>query len=149
MKQASSLFKSTSTYASKLNDERWLSFARQIRRMHNNSCQCCKRGGLVLQVHHFFYDAKREPWEYRPDEVTVLCEGCHHRLHEQLQKFRRYVFSKLSPQAFQILNGALAVALDKYDPLVFVHALAELASTPTMVKRYADAWSKEKEAVAA
>jgi hypothetical protein len=61
-------------------------------------------------------------------------------MHEQLKKFRKYVFGKMTPRILQVVNGALAVAFEQYEPLVFAHALAEFVSTPSMIQRYADAW---------
>lgn len=132
-------FIKTHTYREKLSDPRWKAFAADMRARSNNACQSCKQKGLVLQVHHWFYDG-REPWEYLPEEVTVLCEGCHKRLHEELKKFRQFVFAKLSPHAFRVLNGSLAVAFDQYEPATFVYALAEMASSPGSVRRFANAW---------
>lgn len=130
-------------YRDKLNSQEWRSFAAEEKQKQGGYCRACKRADVALQVHHIFYESGREPWHYKSDELVVLCDGCHKELHEQLAKFRRYVFGKMTPQVFQILNGALAVAFAKYDPLVFVHALAEFVSTPTMVQRYANAWGMD------
>lgn len=127
-------------YTAKLQSEQWQSFSRSVRK-ERNFCEVCKRKDVTLQVHHLFYDGSREPWEYGASEVVVLCSGCHQQIHEQLNLFRRFVFGKMTPGVFQILNGALSVAFDKYDPLVFAHALAEFVSTPSMVERYAKAWN--------
>jgi hypothetical protein len=132
-------------YGAKLSTPEWKKFSQGIRTKRGNYCNSCRRSDIVLNVHHVFYESDREPWEYADDEVVVLCSGCHHQLHEQLKKFRKYVFGKLTPQAFEILNGALAVALEKYDGLVFAHALAEFVSTPSMVERYAKAWNMTAE----
>ncbi len=140
MKSTSDLIKGNGSYREKLQNPLWADFAKSMRNLRGNSCQLCRQRG-VLQVHHWFYDFNREPWEYSPDEVAVLCEDCHHSFHEQLQSFRKFIFGKLSPQAFQVLNGSLAVALDHYDPLLFVYAVAEMASSPGSVNRFANAWS--------
>lgn len=132
---------SRSGYAKKLDTAEWRNFSERIRKESGNFCQCCKRANLSTQVHHIFYDSERQPWEYQRDEVVLLCAGCHKAIHEQLKQFRKFVFGKMTPQAFQVLNGALAVAFEKYDPLTFAHALAEFVSTPTMIQRYANAWN--------
>lgn len=129
------------TYSQKLKSDQWIEFARRMKENANYSCQVCRRGKVILQVHHWFYEYGREPWEYDQEEVIVLCEGCHKEYHALLNDFRRYVFSKMTPQAFRVLNGALAVAFTQYDPLVFAHAIAELASNPGMVERYQKSWA--------
>lgn len=131
------------SYQSKLQDPEWKSFTRIIRNERSNACEICKRIGIELNVHHPFYEPDREPWQYAKDEVILLCRHCHSQMHDQLKKFRKYVFGKFTPATFRVVNGALAVALDHYDPLVFAHALAKFVSTPSMVQRYADAWERD------
>lgn len=118
----------------------WETFAKRIRSSRGNACQVCKRTGVMTQVHHVAYEAGKKPWEYPDEDVVLLCEPCHSQLHVQLQRFRRHVFGKLKPREFQILNGALKVALEEFDSLEFVHALAEFVATPNLVKRYAKSW---------
>lgn len=127
-------------YREKLSRDEWKSFAHQAYQRVGNACEICKRGDRRLNVHHIAYKDGANPWEYADTDVIVLCEVCHNEMHAELQKFRQYVFGKLNPQAFKVLNGALAVAMTTYEPLVFAHALAEFVSTPSMVQRYADAW---------
>jgi hypothetical protein len=76
------------------------------------------------------------------DEVVLLCRPCHKELHEHLNQFRKFVFTKLTPQSFRVLNGALSVALDHYDPLIFAHALAEFVSDTESVNQYAAKWGR-------
>lgn len=126
-------------YRELLGRDEWKKFARGIREQRN-FCEMCKRGKVELNVHHFFYDAARLPWEYRSDEVTVLCRPCHEEIHNCLQQFRKFVFRKLNPRSFQVLNGALAAGLDHSDPLEFAYAVAEMAASPNSVKRFCAAW---------
>lgn len=111
-----------------------------MRQTHGGHCSICRRADRALQVHHLFYEPGRELWEYGDQEVIVICAPCHRELHAELQRFRKHIFSKLSPAHFKILNGALAVGLEQYDPMVLVHAFAEFVSTPSLVRRYAEAW---------
>lgn len=127
-------------YRELLGRDEWKKFSKGIREQRN-FCEACKRGNVELNVHHFFYDASRLPWEYNSDEVTVLCRSCHEQIHECLQQFRTFVFRKLTPRSFQILNGALAVGLDNNDPLQFVYAVAEMAASPDSVKRFCAAFT--------
>jgi hypothetical protein len=104
------------------------------------ACESCKQGGKPLQVHHLFYDPDREPWDYQIDEVVLLCSTCHEQLHGELARFRRYVFRKLTPAAFRVVNGALAAGLDAHDPLKFAYAVASMAASPGSVERFAADW---------
>lgn len=142
MKPVSAVLEANS-YRRKLDTPQWRQFAAATKQRRGGGCQCCKRTDLGLHVHHIFYENGREPWEYGDDEVVVLCPPCHKEMHEQLKKFRKYVFGRMTPRILQIVNGSLAVAFEKYEPLVFAHALAEFVSTPSMIQRYADAWGVE------
>lgn len=139
MKQPKDFF-NKQAYANLLKTNDWKNFSIRVRDRVGNFCQMCKRSDVVLNVHHWFCDATRQPWEYKDNEVIVVCEGCHGQIHVELQNFRKYVFSKFTPTTLKVLNGALAVGLDNYEPLVLVHAIAELVGTPSMVERYAKAW---------
>lgn len=128
-------------YQQKLKDDRWVSYARNIKERNGNRCSVCK-SEKHLNVHHSFYDAGREPWEYDNSEVMVLCNSCHREFHAEINKFRQYCMTLLTPNSLRVINGAFAVGLRENDPLQFAHAVAEFASNPGIVKRYAEAWNK-------
>lgn len=123
-------------------DEQWIIFARKIRRDAGNACEQCRRSDVTTQVHHKYYVKGRRAWQYQRNEVTLLCVSCHEQMHEQLQQFRKYVFGKLNHQSFRILNGALCVGLDHYDPLELMHAFATFISDPKRVKSAAMEWQR-------
>lgn len=130
-----------SEYARQLQSEGWKTLGRNIRNKRGNACQCCRRSDVITHLHHVFYDPDRKDiCDYDESDLILLCQHCHRDLHEQLQAFRRCVFARLGPKQFRVLNGALTVALKQYDPLTFVHALAEFVSNPRLVERHADAW---------
>lgn len=136
------------SYQDQINSDQWRDFASGIKRSRD-FCECCRRSDVVLQVHHLFYAFEKKLWEYDPSDVIVLCSGCHKEIHEQLKSFRKHVFRYLNGQSFKILNGALAVAVTQYDPLVFVHALAEFVSNPRLVENHARAWNQLRPTVSA
>lgn len=127
-----------SSYLAKLAAPEWKKFSAETRRLRDVCESCGTKENL--QVHHLFYDASRELWEYSNEDVCVLCDTCHKEMHAQLQKFRRFVFRYLNPRTFQILNGALAVGLTHYKPLIFVHALAEFTGNENLVNNHAKAF---------
>jgi len=133
------------SFAAQYKTEEWRNFSREVKSARGKFCQSCRRQDVILHAHHSFYVPGRKLWEYEQQDMVVLCEGCHRELHAELQKFRKFVFTKMNATVASTINGALAVALDQYDPLVFAHALAEFVSTPSLVQRYADAWAVDSE----
>jgi hypothetical protein len=128
-------------------DPRWRRFSNEVREFYANVCSHCRASDKATQVHHWKYYPGRMPWEYDMGEVTLLCAGCHDQAHNSLQHFRKFVFPRLSPAAFRVLNGALAVGLSKYNQLELCYAIAELVSNPGSVKRFCDDWAKSSKKI--
>jgi hypothetical protein len=146
MKSAAEIlgYRGPKTYRDQLLTDSWKRFASGLIRERGNACENCRQTGKPLQVHHIAHTAptaEQEPKEH----LIVLCRPCHMELHAELIKFRNHVFRHLNGGQFAILNGALAVGLTKHNPLEFVHAIAELASSPDSVKRFAYAWNGGKQ----
>lgn len=120
----------------------WRAFAMRAKEAAQWKCQCCGISGRAgtLAVHHPFYEPHRCKWEYELHEVMVLCHGCHERLHEQLNRFKREVFRQLTPETFEVINGALATGLAAYRPRLLAFAIAEMVASPGSVERFAAAW---------
>lgn len=144
MNSIAEIFGRGASYKALLQTDEWKAFSRNVRQNYGGSCAVCKRSAphVITHVHHLFYDASRMPWEYECDEVVLLCQSCHHEMHDRLKEFRKYVFGKLNPQTFRVLNGALAVGLVHNNPLELVHAIASMCSSPNSVKRFANDWTK-------
>lgn len=133
------------TFSEQYKTEEWKAFSRRMRDMQP-SCEACRRAPpqVKLNVHHLVYDSERKLWDYERNEVVILCEGCHQSIHKHLQEFRKHIFGYLTPQAFVILNGALAAAAAcRYDPLELAHAFAELISSPRSVRNFALSWNQK------
>lgn len=124
-------------YKLQLKDPKWTKFSDRIKGLRGNVCQSCRLASDVTHVHHHFYEGGRLPWEYGTGEVSVLCPACHHKMHSHLKNFRQFIFPKLKPREFQILNGALLVALEHNDTLEVMHALASMCASPSSIKRFA------------
>ena len=131
------------SYQTQLAGPEWLNFADWIRSTHGKFCDVCRRGDVVLQVHHKFYTYDRKPWEYSYDEMMVLCRECHKAIHEELNIFRRSVMGSFKPNEFRLLNAALKVAMEVYDPLTFTHALVEFVQNPSLLRRYAESYGRQ------
>jgi len=120
----------------------WRAFTQEAKRAANYACQLCRQGGphMTLMVHHPFYVAGKRKWEYEISDVQVLCGPCHEAMHKRLQQFRQYVFPRLTPEAFRVLNGALSVGVVGYNAMVLARAVANMVASPGAVKRFSDDW---------
>ena len=131
-------------YARLLSTHEWVSFAMDVKRQRDNTCEHChaRLTPNLLNVHHWYYRKDRLPWQYHVTEVAVLCAGCHEEAHAALDRFRRYVWPLLLPEVMRVLCGALAAAFSPrarttYLPQEFALAVAALASDGELVKRLA------------
>lgn len=74
-------------YAKKLQMPEWDQFRSLTINRNGPRCQhCSAKTHGSLHVHHKGYIAGREPWEYGPHEVEVLCDECHGRLHREADR---------------------------------------------------------------
>ena len=66
----------SASYADKLKDDRW-QVTREIiiRRDHGKCVRCGSTESL--QVHHGYYMAGFDPWEYPHETLWTLCKQCH------------------------------------------------------------------------
>lgn len=66
-----------STYSEKLRDPRWQKKRLEILGRDEFCCQLCFDSKSTLHVHHRFYRAGLDPWEYEANALVTLCEYCH------------------------------------------------------------------------
>lgn len=66
-----------SEYSEKLRDPRWQKMRLEILTRDEWCCQICFDSKSTLHVHHRYYEAGREPWDYPPVAYVTLCESCH------------------------------------------------------------------------
>lgn len=66
----------------KYKDPRWQK--RRLEKMQEADfmCEICGDNESTLNVHHKYYIQGNEPWEYKDEALTVLCEHCHNDEHE-------------------------------------------------------------------
>src|SRR5438093_143379 len=77
------------TYAEKLRDPRWQRKRLEVLNRENFTCELCDANTSTLHVHHGYYDASLEPWDYDLATLHCVCESCHdaaNELRKQLQK---------------------------------------------------------------
>lgn len=80
------------TYWEKLKDPRWQKLRLEAMQKADFHCERCGDGEETLNVHHKEYFKGREPWEYKPKQLAVLCESCHEYLHS-MEDFLKKVCS--------------------------------------------------------
>lgn len=128
-------------YSEKLHGLEW----REFRDRHKDrSCAFCKTDDRTkLQLHHWFYESGKEPWEYDREDMVTLCNSCHYELHMCMNHFRRFVIPKARPDCLafmRVINAAFSVGLKHSTPIDLAYAVAEMASSPRSVKMFSEAW---------
>jgi hypothetical protein len=94
------------SYSDRLKDPRWAEFRARClylathvededREMEIDLCCgfCWNQCTDSFHLHHKFYVAGREPWEYEPSDLVFLCGKCHSLLHEDALKVWTYMLS--------------------------------------------------------
>ena len=68
-------------YEDQLNDYRWKAFRQFVFTVRGKECEMCgcKR---TLQVHHLEYKNNMRAWEYGVNDVMVVCDQCHKKIHK-------------------------------------------------------------------
>jgi hypothetical protein len=85
---------SKNPYSERYLDPRWQRKKSEIMQRDHWCCTCCKDGTSCLYVHHHYYIANRDPWEYPDWALITLCEACHLEHHanpNQRYEWERYM----------------------------------------------------------
>lgn len=64
-------------YAQKYRDPRWQKKRLEVMQRDGFKCLFCGAADKTLNVHHCYYIAGRDPWDYHPASLLTLCERCH------------------------------------------------------------------------
>jgi len=62
---------------SKYADPRWQRKRLEVMQRDGFACICCKEDKETLNVHHSYYVAGRDLWEYPTTTLFTLCHKCH------------------------------------------------------------------------
>ncbi len=65
------------TYLEKLKNPRWQKMRLKILERDDWTCQACGNKEMTLNIHHRYYKAKTDPWDYPEESLLTLCEECH------------------------------------------------------------------------
>lgn len=94
-------------YSEKLRDPRWLAFRAEFiasRRRFDCADECDDCGVDTagrLNVHHRFYKPGADPWEYKFEELRLLCSSCHQRIHYVESFARELVLSIAAHECYE------------------------------------------------
>lgn len=69
------------TYSDKLRDPRWQKKRLEILERDGWKCKGCGDKKSTLNVHHLYYEAYKDPWDYPDKALKTLCEKCHEDEH--------------------------------------------------------------------
>lgn len=96
----------------KYKDPRWQKKRLEIMEKSDFSCDNCGEDSETLAVHHKYYIADNDPWDYKDEVFITYCENCHDEEHKSKKEFEVmlktmkliFTFEELS----EILRGILS-----------------------------------------
>ncbi len=102
-------------FFAKYKDPRWQKKRLEIMEKSYFACEMCYDKESTLNVHHKYYIAGNDPWDYKDEALTTLCENCHNREHQRKDDFE--MFLKLMKERFSFTDFAhiLSAILWEYD----------------------------------
>jgi len=87
------------TYSQKLQDPRWQKKRLEIMSRDGFACRKCQSETNSLTVHHFYYVAGRNPWEYPRNSMVTICRHCHQEAHKDDSSLRLDFFNSWETSA--------------------------------------------------
>lgn len=96
------------SYKEKLSDNRWKLKRDSIVERDSGMCRKCQ-STEKLQVHHCYYEAEKEPWDYDDLSLLTLCRNCHEFETSCLNKMKKMLTDSLSKKGM-LANGYESLA---------------------------------------
>lgn len=104
-------------YSKKLRDPRWQKMRLQILERDEFTCTSCYNSEDTLHVHHRYYEAGKDPWEYPAEALVTLCENCHEVETDDLAKAKQRLIKALSHWGFLAEQfNRVAAAIETSEP---------------------------------
>lgn len=113
------------SYAEKLTDPRWQRVRLAVWERAGFQCENCCDTKRKLDVHHCYYESRKDPWDYPLESLLLLCDKCHKEWHK----------SKLSVD--KMFAGVLADDIDRIQGLI-AGALASQKSVDVFFDKRTD-----------
>lgn len=76
------------TYSEQLKDPRWQKMRLRVFEREKFTCEFCGSTEKTLHAHHTRYKPGAAPWEYEDHEILCICEECHGKEHERIERFK-------------------------------------------------------------
>ena len=83
------------TYADKLKNPKWQRRRLEILSRDGWECAYCGDKSSELQIHHRWYERKREPWDHSDECLVTLCAPCH-EARTELDDLAKVALGKMS-----------------------------------------------------
>ena len=91
---------SNKSYSDLLKDPRWQKKRLAILERDGWKCRACGDGEETLHVHHCYYEASREPWDYPDKSLVVLCESCHESEKSEREEYAKYLQFRMGQHGY-------------------------------------------------
>ncbi len=107
----------STSYNSKLRDNRWQKKRLEVMNRDKWTCRCCgvSGDGVVFNVHHAYYESGKAPWEYPTDSLVTWCESCHKLMHGVLRKINISVCNMDKADALSAADSINALVCEESD----------------------------------
>ena len=129
-------------YLKKFKDPRWQKMRLEVMNRDEFACQRCFDSESTLNVHHRYYLANKDPWEYPLEALVTLCEDCHEQETENRSDDERAVIRALRKHflSAEIINLALAFESMQltHIPEVVADAIGWAVQTPEIQRELVD-----------
>lgn len=74
-------------FFAKYKDPRWQKRRLEVMQANCFTCEICGDDEKTLNVHHKYYIAGNDPWDYNDRALSVCCEDCHKDEHADKETF--------------------------------------------------------------
>lgn len=98
------------------NDPRWQKIRLRILERDGFTCKACGNTDITLHVHHLRYKKGKKIWDVNDDDLETLCELCHKRVENLLNKIREdsvFIIKKSLYTIESIADASKAECLDE------------------------------------
>lgn len=76
------------SYFEKLKNPLWQKKRLEVFEKDGWKCSSCGADNKTLVAHHRFYICGREPWEYKTEDLSTLCQECHEIWHAEMDEYK-------------------------------------------------------------
>ena len=115
------------SYSEKLQDIRWKRRRDYIKKRDYYACQACFEHNKPLYVHHRYYEADKDPWDYPDNALVSLCQECHELENEHTREGYERKLLKLFKKNFFV--GDLEQLIDGFEKMEMINTSYLIAST--------------------